>query len=215
MEPAYRHNGHAAVYDHLSDISRDSQCDKATTLENESFVHSSELIATSLSRSRVGNSYLVDTAVENSVISDSRVVNSIIRDSFVTDAAVGGSSLADCCIRAFGRLKPSLLKVKLTGVVVDGGAILRGPWVLDGSFYVTEGEWHRPPRSMMLVSESGISVGLTEGWNGKVAIGQRMHDGSQWLRVGPRLGRIAGWTEAEVNMARLFIESVLDEQIAA
>jgi hypothetical protein len=212
---SYRHNGHALVKDNLSDISRDSFCDRDTEIDKESFIHSSYLRASVIESGRIADSRLFNCVVLNSSLFDLRANESVVQASFLTHADIERCRLDDCLIRPGDGGTPKLKDVGLQGVVVDGSVDLEGGWILEGNYYIHCGKWNRSPRAMMLSSEGGIRVGLSECTDGRAHIGQRCHSIEQWLRVGPRLGRMIGWDIETVGFARLFLESLQESKLEA
>lgn len=217
---SYRHNGHALVFGHNADISRDSFCDKDTTLEGDCSVHGQSKIYNSALR----DAKLFQVRSRNAVFSDSVVVAShltdtIIEKSYVSSAWLTDARLQECDIRSYlssgETAYITIRKVFLRDVVIDGAVSLFGPWTLDGPYYIREGQWSRAPRAFILDGENGVRVGITEGWGETLCIGQRVHPMAQWLKAGPRLAQRIGWTEDQVNRVRLFIEELRDVRIAA
>lgn len=144
-------------------------------------------------------------------------------DSVIVDSVVVGSSLissrVDHCIIAplFG-YAPSLFGVELYNVVVEGDAQLIGPWTLMGKqaeARIPTGRWERPPRYMVISGESAVEghdvlCGVTESTDGHALIACMRKPLTKWLKFGPRLGRILGWTPAQVKQAADFFTMLLD-----
>lgn len=210
----YRHNGNALVFDHVSDISRDSFCDKESELHNGSFVHSSTLFCTTLDNSKVFKSNLHNCGIDDSVICGVSASHAAIIRSYVTDAIITkGCYLEDVLIRGHQDDPPVLERVRLSGgVVVDGGVTLEG-FSLSGPHYVCDGNWQRAPRTMVIEWESGGSLGITEGWGGMLCVGQRVHPIEQWLRCGRKLANRLHWPEEQVRRVLEFAEELQDVRI--
>ena len=210
----YRHNGHAQVLDNLSDISRDSFCDYDSSLEGESFIHCSRLLSSAVQTTRCYRTFLTRSCARNSTLCNVQAEDAVLIDSFVTDATLNRCVLTDCLVRGNQQAQPRLTSTSLNGVVVEGEVELSNVH-LTGNYWIHAGVWSRNPRTMTLEDESGVRVGLTECIDQHCHIGQRCHSIKQWLQVGPRLGRMIGWSDELVAHAALFIESLLSEEEVA
>ncbi len=79
------------------------------------------------------------------------------------------------------------------GVLVYGNARLWGPFIVGGFARIDRGTWMRAPRVIDLEHAY-----ITESIGG-VLVECRYHTFDWWLRFGKKLGRKAGWTEAQIE----------------
>lgn len=149
----------------------------------------------------------------DSTVLSSSLIKTTVHESVLGQTVSTSSVIANCL------LHETVVKNVLLRNVVVGNADLIGPWMLEGIARIPEGVWTRPPRFQLISGDNGVEVGLTEGitkngqkhalmacWNKPVR---------QWLHAGPRLGRLHGWTAEQVETARVFFQSLLDDPMGA
>lgn len=198
----HRHrNGNGKVYGDIADVSRD------TLLESGSAVY--------------GNSSIAESQIYAvSAIHDSTLCDAIVQWSYIERGIIYKAQLTDCLVidstvRACEGKSPVLNGTRLRRVAVEGDVWL-GRWILDGPYHIREGVWTRAPRTLHLTHESGIDVGLTEGWNGRAFIACNERPVAEWLKHGIRIGLKLGWPLELAQQAHRFMEELADvKEIAA
>jgi len=193
---AWHRNGGATIAGLESHVTHDSYCEKHSTII-DSTVHACSV----LGGSRIEKSTLTKTTVDTSHI----------YQSFVAEAQISRCVLEKCVINSLGGQSPSLARVSLVDAVVEGDAVLRGPWRLDGGRIPT-GVWYRPPRTLRITGDE-LDVTLTESTDDHALIACRRKPTMKWLAFGPRLGRMLGWTPAQVKTAADFFTCLMDEPL--
>jgi hypothetical protein len=152
---------------------------------------------------------------ESSAEGRTLVFSSFVRQSALKDSAVSGpdlrSALLDRCVvaRTDEEGPPFLSRVALRGVRVEGNVILRGPWAMECSgAWIHAGEWARSPIHRRIEGENGVGVALVECTEGRAHCGCKCRRVAHWLERGPAVGRRLGWTEEQIEAARLFFEGL-------
>lgn len=139
--------------------------------------------------------------------------SSLIRSSATTSLIVGstleGAALIDSIVDG-----ATIHRVELISVVVEN-CELQGPWFLTGIARIPCGIWHRAPRFIEIVGESAvpdheIRAGITESTDGHALIACMRKPITEWLKAGPRLGRMLGWRSDQVREAADFFTMLLD-----
>ena len=191
---SWHRNGGATIIGTESHVSHDSYCDQKAKIF-DSIVHNSTIIG--------------ESRLDHSQITRATIDHVIAEKSFIADASVSNSYLHDTVVASLKGQTPLVRGVVLRGVVVEGNAVLQGPWRLEGAARIPTGTWTRPPRFIEIRGEN-LFVGVTESTDGYALIACRRKPIKQWFRAGPRLGRILGWSTGEVKQVRLFFEMLLD-----
>lgn len=207
MTNVYRHKNGGGLKVFPAQASPNSLIDGLSTIEGESNVYASSLKDSALKDTFAFDSGLAYATVADSRLADSRIINSDIVGCDVVGAYVEKSRLKDC--RVFADCgQPTLYGVTLAGVTVYGDTALNGPWGLElEGAHIHAGEWREQPRHTLIEGE-GIHIALVECTEGRAHMGCTCRSVEHWLKKGPGLGRRLGWSEDQVESARVFLEGL-------
>lgn len=141
--------------------------------------------------------YFPSAVIGASVICDSTIVGkSVIRDSTAVESWVEDSSLERSVVA-----HSDIINVDLAGVTVTD-AELHGPWEMRHPIVIDRGKWFRPP-AFALIAGEGIDIVISECVDDRYHIGCFCATYAKWTARGyrERLGKYAGWTPAQIEMA--------------
>lgn len=183
-------------------VSADSFCDEKTVISGRSSVfHSTILYGRDIESCQVFNSDLRYILARGSVFAESTC------EGLRADDAILYRVKTEMSVQ--GQCEP----MRLIGVVAEN-CELYGNWTLEGNARIPCGIWHRAPRFLRITgpAENGIQidVGLTESTDNHALMACWRKPITQWLKAGPRLGRLHGWTAAQIQAAKEFYEELAD-----
>lgn len=188
-------NGGALKFGTEVHVSPDSYCDRATELG--------------------GDCAILQCTLKNSIITDSKVFDCAGESVWLSRSVCSKSSLqgvfAHECIldRVIASNEGSEGILTLKDVVAEN-CELHGSWKLEGIARIPTGCWFRPPRFLHITGDNNVSVGLTESTDGYALMACWRKPITSWLRAGPRLGRLHGWSSEQIRAAKEFYESLAD-----
>lgn len=187
-------NGGAAKFGLEVHVSPDSYCDAETKIFGTSAVIKSSLRVSTLANVHVFNSYVSVSHAIGSVIAESHVDRLLAIDCVLDRVLVNGAPET---------------KIELIDVVAET-CELHGTWRLQGNARIPTGVWFRPPRYLRIIGENGVDVGLTESTDGYALMACWRKPITSWLKAGPRLGRLHGWSTEQIRAAKEFYEELAD-----
>jgi hypothetical protein len=198
-ERILRHpNGGAAKIGTEVHVSPDSFCDQASEIGGNSSIFQS-----TLKDAIICNSQLYDTAAEtvwlNSSVCSKSSLQGIFAHESILDRVVASNDGSG-----------GILYLK---DVVAETCELHGTWRLEGNARIPTGIWYRPPRYKRITGENGVDIGLTESTEGYALMACWRKPITQWIKAGPRLGRLHGWTSEQIMAAKEFYEELGDVKI--
>jgi hypothetical protein len=204
--PYLRHtNGGARIFDN-SEICELSSADRLTEVRDDSSVWMSHIRASRIIGSTVSDSTIDSAWIENSEIHRAHIGFSVVAAEFVGCGASVFNS------RVTGRSRvvhdAKLSNVRIHDLTVKGRAVLRDwpPDTFDGcQGYISRGVWTRPPRIRRL----SFGVTVTESVDGCAFVACREYPISYWFTIGDRIGRSQGWSTAQIDEVRRFLEELV------
>lgn len=188
-------NGGALKFGLEVHVSPDSYCDSQSQLSGVSSIFQSNLRGALIVGSKVFESSLDTVWLNRSDCAKSSLQGVFARECILdrvvasNDGAVGILTLKD---------------------VVAENCELHGSWTLEGNARIPTGCWFRAPRYLRITGENGVDVGITESTDGYALMACWRKPITSWLKAGPRLGRLHGWSSEQIRAAKEFYESLGD-----